>query len=1022
MLRFQLSQAPLRFGLAEGVDPHQVPFGTLLTAENACWVKSGCLGKRSGSAALTQNITGGGTITAAKRLIVRGDELALTTGSNLYSYAQGAWVDRGRHPEIGLTWTTLQDSQFGARTSDAAYLSDGRVVHAWVSGDPTSSSTTGTVYYEIVDLATGAVLQRPAALDTLAGYRVRVLATGTTYAILWVKDGTLWHYSGTSNLALKADAANSDPDKLLEQSFDACVIGTDFVVAYALDAGGIQLVRYSFVATPVQQATAAVTGEASVGIHSISVAGASAETLYIGYANFQSNRISFAAANPSTLAQTVAPTHIQTVTSLSKPVVSVCRRDATSCVFCYSFNDSTDAPIGSFKTYSITNAGVATAGRDMTFMRMLSRPFAIGTRFYALVTTDTTAPAFQAITGSISGTDTFLVDVTAEAVDPDPHRMVGKIELFTGGIWGVGHVSTPIQVSSTRTLIAAPFLSAAASNLTGWRQGVRLVEALSGADLPADMWGSSAIGQEVYLNAGVMTAYDGLEPMAYGWAHPSFVNPTNTVAAAAGGTMATGTYLYNTVPERRSHVGVLHRGPTAISVSKAVTGPTGQVTIHVAPVSLNYSPYNKGITAIYRTVVNGVTPQRLSVEPLYGTITNGADPPFSVVDTEADAAIWGLVLVDLSTRPAIYTAGGELDDYQPPACLTKTLHQNRIWLLAGDGRTVWISKDHSSNPGTAPGFHPNVTLAFDRRLTTLCPMDEKLIAFAEETFWYVIGEGPGPNGQGGQYTIAAVQTDVGCTNPRSVVSMPDGLMFLSSRGLYLLTRDLGLVWIGRPVKDQLASFPNVTSAVLVASKNEVRFTCNNAGGTASTVLVYNYVEKQWTTARYTVGGVYGAPIADACMWNGVWTFVTTGGVVVSESDATWLDGAVWVPLTIETAWVNAAGPLAFQSVRKFALEGVSYSNHDLTVSVGFDSATAYPQTKTFLAGSSVTSIGPLEFCSITIGTRRKCQAIRFKVQDATPTTPGTYPVGTGRGPSFDMLGIEVGIKKGIAGKSALHMG
>jgi hypothetical protein len=101
-------------------------------------------------------------------------------------------------------------------------------------------------------------------------------------------------------------------------------------------------------------------------------------------------------------------------------------------------------------------------------------------------------------------------------------------------------------------------------------------------------------------------------------------------------------------------------------------------------------------------------------------------------------------------------------------------------------------------------------------------------------------------------------------------------------------------------------------------------------------------------------------------------------------------------------------------VRTFAIHGQSHTDHDLTVSVGFDSDTSYPQTGTWLAETPVTTVG-VEECSLTIGTRRKCNAIRFKVVDATPTS-GT--VGTGRGPAFDMMGIEVGAKRGFGNAPA----
>jgi hypothetical protein len=70
----------------------------------------------------------------------------------------------------------------------------------------------------------------------------------------------------------------------------------------------------------------------------------------------------------------------------------------------------------------------------------------------------------------------------------------------------------------------------------------------------------------------------------------------------------------------------------------------------------------------------------------------------------------------------------------------------------------------------------------------------------------------------------------------------------------------------------------------------------------------------------------------------------------------------------------------------------------------------------------VTSTGPFESCGITVGTRRKCQAIRFKIQDATPTNSGSFPVGTGQGPSFDMLGFTVGIKKGLGDRDVRRSG
>ena len=1015
MLDFQVVQAPLRFGLAEGVDPHQVPFGTLVTAENAVWSKSGRLEKRLGSSALATGIVGGGSVAAVKRLVVRGNELALSDGTNLYSLTSGGWQSRGRHPELGLDWTTSTDAIKGVQAADSVVLANGQIVEAWVTGDPTTTST-GALYYQIRDLASGTVIRAPSELAfNNVRPTLRLVAAGNTWVLISMTSSGALQYTVDNGVATTTGNLQTDAIHTAFAALDACVLGTDFVVAYTLAAGGIEVRRYSIATTPVLAASAAVAGTASTGIQSISVGGAVGETLYVGF--WDTTPVStnpsffFAAHNPSTMASTVSSTLVEATATGFHGTVSLVRETATTCLFVYSFTNNLQLH-GVTKNASITNAGVITTGQSNFCLRQLTRPFLIGGRFYIVA-----SPAIGFAV--VSTSDTLLADVTSGAGSGspsfDPFRQVGKIDVNIGGRWVDGYVSNPSVQSSTVTCLAVPFASTLASPNAGVRQGVRCVRALSGASCPADMWRPLQLGPEAYLCAGVFTSYDGVDPIGYGWPYPPYIDTGATAASTTGGSMVAGTYQYNVTAERRSAVGVLHRSPAGIqtAVVVAVAG-AASVTLGVSAPSLGHDPtiVLRGQFVFYRSVVGGTIPQRIGVEPNHDIIVDSQlSSPATTLDTYADAAIADGET--LASRPALYIAGGELEDNQPPSCLTGTIHKNRLWLLAGDGRTLWFSKDYTANVGTAPGFHPTQILQFDRALSAVGSMDDKLMVFASDTFWFVVGDGPVPTGQNSDYQVARVQTDVGCTNPRSLVSTPDGLMFLSSRGLYLLTRDLGLAWIGRPVKDQLAAFPNVTSAVLVASRNEVRFTCNDAGGTASIVLVYNYVEKQWTTARYTVGGVYGAPIADAVLWNGVWTFATPSGFVVTETSSSYLDGAAWVPLTLETAWISATGPLAYQSVRNFAAEGVANTNHDLTVSCGFDNEAAYAQTATFVAGSDVTKVSLLEQFEISIGPRRKCRSIRFKIQDATPTNPGSFPVGTGQGPSFDMLGIEVGMKKGF---------
>lgn len=1040
MLDFQLVQAPMRFGLAEGTDPHQVPFGTLVTAENCCWNKSGLLEKRNGTTALSTSITGGGNITAASRLFTRGKELCLITGTEVYSYGATTWkrtANLGQLPNAGLTWDTIQSSYDGAQASDVAYVTAGMYVHAWITGNPADGTNpTGKLYYQTVYRPSGSRTTSATAFDPGSSPRLlRTLSDGTNWIIVY-NDGVniKCTVNGAAAVTLKTNGKDGG-------AFDACIIGSNFVVAYNLGAGGIGLAAYSIVSVPVLQTSGSVTGEAAATITAININGSSSDLLWIGYfvSNGGSSKFRIATATATTLVQALAPTDVDATGSMNpgQPVIGVKRINATSCLYAYSAASQSGTTYADGVTISLSvgSGGALGSPRRTAGVRLMTQPFSLNGKLHAFVGRFISGlGANLAATATYIAGDSYLVEM-----DPYtralPHRLVGKVDLLTTGQWRDGFVSVPASISTTEFDAMLPTQSAVVTGALAYGtmlQACKLVTATAGVSLPSDMWRSVTIGPETYLSAGVLAAYDGRMVFDFGWSSDCPFG--EDFGIAGGGSIEDGTHIYQVAPEYRSAAGVLHRGPTNTprTVTTATGSNVGTVTMKIIPCHLSQKYDDTGAAfvadpvppelVLYRAVLNsGTIPQRLTVEPKYNVLLQTLyTSPLTFADNRSDFNL-GNVYLFLSNRPAIYTGGGELDDFQPPSALTLTFHQGRMWLVGGDGRTVWFSKDSTVNPGVAPGFHPTMILAFDKTLTALAPMDDKLIAFAADTFWYVIGVGPAPNGQNGDYQINRVQTDVGCTNARSVVSTPDGIIFQSVRGIYLLTRSLELVWIGRPIKDQLTAFPNITSAVLVASKNEVRFTCNDGMNSSSTVLIYNYVEKQWTTARYTVAGVYGGPIADACMWNGMWTFVTTTGVVVEET-AAYMDGSTWVPMTVETARVSAGGPLAFQSVRNFSLEGISRSNHDLTVSVGFDNETTYPQTITFAAGSSVTAIGPLESLEISIGTRRKCQSIRFKIQDATPTNPGTYPVGSGQGLSLDMLGIEVGMKKGFAVRSASRMG
>lgn len=1012
MLDFQIQQAPMRLGLAEGVEPHQAPFGTLTNAENACWTKAGLLEKRLGTQAFTTLKYGGGSVAAAKRLLTRGDELCLIDGSNIYSRLPLGWVDLGTVPDVGITWETATVGLSTIRSADVA-VGGGLITEAWVAGTQTGDSLN-TLTYRVTDVVTRAIVVPPTVIaNAKARPAIRVLSNGTTTWIVYAElAGASAGHVYVVPVGSAAVSVASNAPVAGAFGLDAVLVGTDILIAYSKSGGGIALLRVSVAAAPSVSASGIVTGETSASVATVSLSGAAAEPLFIAWATSGdvsgTDKVRFACANVTSLAQTLAPQDryvsggtfpIQTTT------VACARYAASQSLLCYHVASQ---DIGTSHLYSmvVDSAGVVgnEGGSDRTF-GVLSRPALIGDRWTVVVANYPGEAGVGYVNSTVLPTsETLLLDITPSAsrsgITP---VQLGKIECLTGSFWAPG-----VFANVSGGYVNTPFADAAPYGATGMvaktLTGARRVRLVPGGGL--DMWRSLSLGRESCFAAGMLCAYDGERARGWGFATGPLISTLFTSTVAAGGTIAAGRYLYNVTTERRSASGLLYRSPVGIASAVTTTGATSLNTIGIVASSLDRSDNNPGAHIVYRSTANGLVVQRIALPPSTMTLALGALAT-TVTDVQSDAS------AGLAIRPALYTEGGELEDMQPPSALTLAYYQSRIWLVAGDGVTVWFSKDRTVNTEFAPGFHPSLTLGFDRPVTALCPLDSQLIVFAADTLWALVGQGPAPNGQGGNYELVPIQTDVGCTNPRSVVSTPDGILFESDRGIYLLTRKLEVVWIGRPVKDELATHTQITSAVLVAKRSEIRFTATDPIAVRSIVLVYNYVEQQWTTSKYTVDGVYGAAIADACMWQGQWTAVSAAGTVFSETEANALDVAAdtttaWVPMTIETAWVSAAGPLTFQSVRNFSFEGIARSPHTLSIAVGFDSDPSYPQTATF----AVTGAGVADSRDVSIGTRRKCHAIRFRISDAAPIDI-TFG---GGGMSLAILGIEVGAKKGFAKK------
>lgn len=1021
----------------EDDDPKAQPPGTMIRADNCQMDKGRVLKKRQGTTSLAKTILGGGSIAAGVRLLARGTSTMMTDGITAYSYVEslGSWQAIDRPPAWRATKRTLVDATRSVNAVDIAVSGD------FVISLFTTSGITG-LFYKVESLSTGArivpdtVLLAAGFLASIGAPRVLVSGTkaylfvsggGGTVAV-WVLDLTTFAVSSLTNLFTDGTTAPTKYD---------VVIGTPtagvptLYVAYELAAGTNRTKVASFtLSTLAPVATATVLGTTDIAI--AITFGVLAQKVSIVYSTTTSGATKVASF-PTNLGSTAGPDNL---ISLTSEYVFVAENDATNLIVGRTSNDGAGGAADRLTTVLCAVAAghgqVATSERITFGVYAVSQPWSVASRWYASVLTwvhpySVTSPdPIAQVSSAVVEIET-TASITGAQDSTHPH--VATLENYTGWPSPSSYAAHPAIVGDGRVLLAAAY---------------RNREAASYADQPAVGWSMYTLQastgdtfRSAPLNASSLVASaapawnDGDTLMPYSFAcAPQILS----VSAAAGGAVVAGVYSYVVTYAWRDAAGVLHR--SAPSFPKKGTTATTNLSLVVKVSTSALSAKQRTLAAaqsanpimleLWRTTIGGTGPHyRLTVEPAFGVLFNdvrAADVSFTDVKSDASIADNTTPVIALAAQAQLYTDTGELANIPPPAFITNVTHAGRLVGIGPDLRTVWPSKDSKLDPTVAPGFNEAFTIAFAKDKSALASLDDRLIVYGPDSVDIVSGDGPDETGAGG-WDVRAMQTDVGCIEPRSVAVAPMGSLFRSTRGLEMIDRGLNLSWVGADIQDTLALYPNITSAVLVETEREVRFTCDN--GTNGIVLAWDYGYGIWFVRKYTDAadtGIASVRFVDAALINGVYTLLTAGGQVYRETYAHKLDnGSTYVSMDILLTSISAqpgrsgwsTNNLAWQRIKDLTLMGTSVANHDLEVSFALDYSTSFSDVKHFVAGSQATAIGPLEKCRSTLKTQ-KCQAVQIRIRDLTPTNPGTWPVGTGDGPMIEALALRVGAKDGPA--------
>ena len=520
--------------------------------------------------------------------------------------------------------------------------------------------------------------------------------------------------------------------------------------------------------------------------------------------------------------------------------------------------------------------------------------------------------------------------------------------------------------------------------------------------------------------------YDGYLPVE----HNFFLWPDSVEGTVGtGGFMTAQQYFYQVTYEWTDNQGNAYRSAPSIPITKT-TGGSGSVTLDIPTLRLTYKTANPVKIVIYRWS---------TMQPIYYQVTSIASPILN--DTTVDSIVYVDTLADSTIlgNNIIYTNGGVVEDVNAPATNILSLFDTRLWLVdAEDRNLLWFSKQVIENTPVEMSdlftFYVAPTTGAQGStgpITALCPMDDKLIIFKSNAIYYINGTGPDNTGTNNQYSQPIfVTSTVGCANQQSIVFMPNGLMFQSDKGIWLLGRDMSTTYIGAEVENytqfnvQFDLQPLVTSAVNVPDTNQVRFTMSTGQ-----TLMYDYFFNQWGTFA-------GVPAVSSCIYHALHTFLNSYGATRQETQGLYLDGTSPVLISFTTSWLNLAGLQGYQRAFEFFLLGQYLTPHKLQVGIAYDYDPSFLQYNLIQPdnfspvfgglgddsedpfGQQTPYGGPgnLESWRIFLK-KQRCQAFQLTIQEVYDPSFG---IPAGQGLTLSGINLVVAVKRGWRSQSAAH--
>lgn len=1015
---------PIDFGqgIDTKTDPKLVVPGKMLRLENAVFTNVKRIAKRNGYTIL-------GSPTNIPRLVHEyNNELLMADGVNLNSYSksQDAFIDIDQFVSTEVARTSIDQETPGGGFVDSAVFGN-YAIYAW--NTVSSVSVPSSTHAIVVDLQTGTTLANmvPSVQSTIVLTPVKcVLLGGTTLAVIYLSSANtikcrIVIFSGGGVVTFSAEVTVASDAAPTSFGFGIDVVQTvsGASVLYRSSTAGSEVKVVNINTTGTPTATRAISDANATGPYSISV---NNTNLWIYWTNatvgppVTANTLYYAIFN-STLSTTVltrtaiivlgAPFYITNLITVNSSLAQ------QQIYFGQYIQTSASGPEYTDKTTelvtnqdgTVTNPNVAWNG-TMPWSKSFQVTVNGVTNTYAVFVYRGTG-----LNPSPGGSDpieqglqiqpTFftlkLNNIPTTLIPLCVARFGSGVANTQGILLTIPSYSPAVNlVSSSKVIlglgiVTQEFLDDYFERTTLYAPGGLAGSYVYSIDFDSrNAYRALNAGGITVLNGGLIQNYDGQTCNEFGF--HLFPEIANAGASLTAGQMHDGTYSYIAIFQWTDNQGNLHQSAPSEAVEVVLAGGTTTQSVDLR-VSLNYLTQKIGSSlAIYRTSGQTAgTVYFLVTDPIF--LTDAYPFPLASVtfnDKLSDVEIQG------NPQAYTYPASSILENSTPPPSMIMVAHNNRLWFVDSENpNTIWYTKSFSPGTGLSPSalMLEQIDPKFGN-ITALNEMDDKIVIFKQNGIF--VQSGDGVNDTGTNQTLSfpqIVPSDVGCSVLKSTITFPNGVMFQSPNGVYLVDRSLSVSYIGMPVQQYNSQI--VSSANLVQGKSQIRFLVENG-----LTLVFDYIFNQWSTFTNHTG-------RSATVWQGNYVYATEGGDVFQEASGSYTDDGNAYSLLAQTSWLALASVQGFQRVRRLIMLG-DFTNgasnaHKIQISAAYDFNTSLSVPVPYTLGVAVASKA---FQYRERLPRQKCDAISLLIQEVTTGDNAEYI-------DLSNISFEAGAKKGV---------